>query len=295
MCSLSEACVKSILQQLGRIAILVLIAGFASALLLRYSPGALADERELDPRLSQDTIAAVRAARAADLSLSAVFVLYFKRLAHGDLGYSTSHNAPITDLLKQTAPVTLRELALGLAVAWVVGMLTGAAAARFRQAIFLDAITGTTAALLLSLPASLVAYFCLSAGAAATTVLALVLWPRVFRFSRNLLIQAYELPHVDLARARGIREWRILAAHVLPSAAPQLCALAAASLSMAIGAAIPVEAICGTDGLGRLAWQAAMSRDLLLLVNLTMLIALATSAATGIVDAATTVPREAAC
>jgi peptide/nickel transport system permease protein len=58
-----------------------------------------------------------------------------------------------------------------------------------------------------------------------------------------------------------------------------LLALAAASISMAIGAAIPVEAICDVPGLGRLAWQAAVARDLPLLINLTMLIALVTTAA----------------
>jgi peptide/nickel transport system permease protein len=85
-----------------------------------------------------------------------------------------------------------------------------------------------------------------------------------------------------MARVRGIAEWRILAAHVLPSTAPQMFALAGASACMAIGAAIPVEAICDVPGLGRLAWQAAMARDLPLLVNLTMLIALATTAAMAI-------------
>jgi peptide/nickel transport system permease protein len=262
-------------------------AGLACALLVRYSPGALVDERELDPRLKGDSIAALRAGRAADLSLGGALLQYLKHAARGDLGFSTSNNAPIVDLLKQSAPVTFREVGVGLAGAWLLGLGAGIGVARFRRNAFVDLSSGGLAAVLLSLPAALVAYFCLSAGAAATTVLVLVLAPRVFRFSRNLLIQAYESPHVDMARARGVGEWRILAAHVLPSAAPQLFALVAASLSMAVGAAIPIEAICDTAGLGRLAWHAAMSRDLLLLVNLTMLIALATTVAAGLADLAT--------
>lgn len=81
-------------------------------------------------------------------------------------------------------------------------------------------------------------------------------------------------------------EPRILAAHVLPAISPQLLALAAASASMAIGAAIPIEAICDVPGLGRLAWNAAMARDLPLLVNLTMLIAVATTIATAVSEMA---------
>ncbi|HEV1285289.1 MAG TPA: hypothetical protein VNU44_08265, partial [Bryobacteraceae bacterium] len=57
------------------------------------------------------------------------------------------------------------------------------------------------------------------------------------------------------------------------------------SVSMAIGAAIPVEAICDVPGLGRLAWNAAMARDLPLLVNLTMIVAVATTMATTVTAA----------
>ena len=51
---------------------------------------------------------------------------------------------------------------------------------------------------------------------------------------------------------------------------------------MAVGAIIPIEAICDAAGLGRLAWQAATARDLPLLLNLTVLIALATTAAAAV-------------
>jgi peptide/nickel transport system permease protein len=122
-------------------------------------------------------------------------------------------------------------------------------------------------------------------------VLVLVLAPRVFRFARNLLVEAYTTPHVEMARARGIPEMGILCRHVLPEAAPQLLALLAASVSMGIGAAIPVEAICDAPGLGRLAWRAAMARDLPLLVNLTMLVTLATTVAMMLAQMAT--PKQA--
>jgi peptide/nickel transport system permease protein len=56
---------------------------------------------------------------------------------------------------------------------------------------------------------------------------------------------------------------------------------------MAIGAAIPIETICDVPGLGRLAWQAATARDLPLLVNLTMLVALITIAAAALAEAMT--------
>ena len=106
------------------------------------------------------------------------------------------------------------------------------------------------AGLLLSLPTALIAYLCLVAGAKSFLVLVIVLTPRIFRFARNLLAQAYTALHVEMARARGVSETSILWSHVLPAISPQLLALAAASASMAIGAAIPIEAICDVPGLG---------------------------------------------
>ena len=45
-----------------------------------------------------------------------------------------------------------------------------------------------------------------------------------------------------------------------------------ASGRLALGAAIPVEALCSIPGIGQLAWQAAMGRDLSLLVTVTLLV-----------------------
>jgi peptide/nickel transport system permease protein len=270
---------QPILRQLARMAILVLAAGIASALLVRFSPGALVDERELDQRLSPGTLASLRAETAASRSIGPVLIRYFRGLAKGDLGYSQSNHAPIAELIADRAPVTLREIGIGLLGAWLLALAFAIPAGRFRQAWAFDAAASTAAGLLLTFPAALLAYLCLAAGAKSGIVLVLVLAPRIFRFSRNLLVQAYGATHVQMARVRGVREIRILAAHILPSTASQMLALAGASVSMAIGAAIPVEAICDVPGLGRLAWQAAMARDLPLLVNLTMLIALTTTAA----------------
>ncbi|MGD1095514.1 MAG: ABC transporter permease subunit [Bryobacteraceae bacterium] len=276
---------KAIATHAGRMLVLVLAAGLASALLVRYSPGDLVDEREIDQRLNEQSVAAIRAEKAAERDVLPAFVRYLRGMTRGDLGFSQSRQAPIAGLIAERAPETLRELALGLVGGWLLGLGLAIPAGRFRKAWIYDAVSATTAGLLLSLPAALLAYLCLVAGAKSATVLVLVIAPRIFRFTRNMLVQAYGSTYVEIARARGIREISILLRHVLPAAAPQILALAAASASIAIGAAIPIEAICDVPGLGRLAWQAAMARDLPVLVNLTMLIALATMAAMAISDA----------
>jgi peptide/nickel transport system permease protein len=273
---------QTIAKQLLRIATLIVLSGLACACLVRYAPGALVDERELNQRAGEGTLAALREHKAQQRDVGATFLHYLRGMTHGDLGFSESNNTPIASLLTDRAPRTLRDLGFGLAGAWLLGLGFAIPVALFPRAWRFDAALTLSAGLLLSLPAALVAYFCLLTGTASQLVSAIVLSPKIFQYSRNILVSAYGAPHVEMGRARGIPESGILWMHVLPSVAPQLGALAAASVSIAIGAAIPIEAICDVPGLGRLAWQAAMARDLPLLINLTMLVTLATTSAMAI-------------
>jgi peptide/nickel transport system permease protein len=108
----------------------------------------------------------------------------------------------------------------------------------------------------------------------------------VYRYSNNLLRESYDHPHVLMARARGAGRWRTLLWHVAPSCLPQWLALLGVSISIAIGVLLPIEVICDVPGIGQLAWQAAQSRDLSLLVNLTMVVTFLTVCATTLSDVA---------
>src|SRR5262249_14304743 len=109
--------------------------------------------------------------------------------------------------------------------------------------------------------------------------IAVVIFPKLFRYLRNLLAHAYAQPYVLAAQARGIGRARILFRHIFPIVSPTLLALLGVSLSLALGAAIPIEALCDSPGVGQLAWQAALNRDLPLVMNLTLVITLITVAA----------------
>jgi peptide/nickel transport system permease protein len=101
-----------------------------------------------------------------------------------------------------------------------------------------------------------------------------------------VLAETYQSPHVPAAQARGLSEARVLWAHVLAPAAPQLAAVVGISVTLAFGASIPIEVICDTPGVGQLAWRAALDRDLPLLVTITMLVALMTLAVNSLADLA---------
>ena len=92
------------------------------------------------------------------------------------------------------------------------------------------------------------------------------------RYLGDLVSDARQMPHIVTAQAKGISELRLLFWHVMPVLKREMLALAGVSVGLAISAAIPVEALCGIPGIGQLAWQSALARDLPLLINLSMLV-----------------------
>ena len=60
--------------------------------------------------------------------------------------------------------------------------------------------------------------------------------------------------------------------YVAPVAAGPLIALAGVSITLALSASIPVEALADSPGIGHLAWKAALGRDLPVLVTITLLL-----------------------
>mgnify|MGYP002626852828 FL=1 len=56
------------------------------------------------------------------------------------------------------------------------------------------------------------------------------------------------------------------------------------TVSLGFGASIPLEVVGGVPGMGQLAWQAAMARDLPLLVAVTMAVTAVTLLASAAAD-----------
>ena len=253
----------------------VLLGGLLSATLVRLAPGFDADERELDPHLNAQSLQALRDARQPDRNLLRFYFSYMKRAARGDLGTSLALGQPVRALLRDRVPLTLRLLSTGLGLAWIVSLTLALSAAWLRLSIF-DVMTTVVSGTFLCIPAAVLALLSVLWNVPGSLAIALIVFPRTYRYASNLLVKAYSRPHITAARARGLGEARILFWHVVPVVTPQLLAVAGVSISVAVGAAIPVEALCGLPGIGQLAWQAALARDLPLLVNITILVTLVT-------------------
>jgi len=257
--------------RLSTLVLTLLAAGFLGATLVRFGPGFGTDERELDPRLSAESVAALRRAHAGDRNLPLFYARYLAGLLKGDLGVSRSLDRPVAELLRERFPLTLRTVGTGLAAGWLCGLLLAVLTHFFRIPAF-ELLSTVSAGLFLCVPAAVLALMFLYWSAPAGLCIAAVIFPRVFRYARNLVLDASGRDHVTTARAKGLGKTRILIWHILPSIAPELRALLGVSVSMAFTAAIPVEALCDSPGIGQLAWQAALARDLPVLTILTLIV-----------------------
>jgi peptide/nickel transport system permease protein len=174
-------------------------------------------------------------------------------------------------------------MAIGIGGGWAMAFALALPSVICRSRIF-RGLAGLFHQLLLCLPAAALALIVFDFGGPVRALVALVIFPRVFEYVQNLLEEAYAQPHIVTARAKGLHGSRVLMRHVLPAVAPQLLSLAGVSVSIAFGAAIPVEALCDLPGIGQLAWKAATARDLPLLVAITFMVIVMTQVCNTVSD-----------
>lgn len=268
-----------------RLAVIMLMASFAGAMLMRLAPGFTSDDQELNSGLSGESIQAIRQARQADANVPRFYAQYLASLVKGDLGTSRSLNQPVKDLLRERLPVTLFNLAFALAVGWLLGLALAVAAQTLRWPVLTFLANGLSGTFI-STPAAALALVFLLLRLPPAYAAALLVFPKIYRYTQNLLQQSADMPHVLTARAKGAGSLRVLAWHIAPIALPQLIALIGVSISIGIGVLLPIEVVSDVPGIGQLAWHAAQSRDLPLLVNLTMIVTFVTVCATLISDGA---------
>ena len=261
----------AILHRLGLAAMTVVAGGLISATLVRFAPGFGTDERQLDARLSSDSIAAIRNENSGERNVIRFYTGCIRRALHGDFGVSRSLNRPVRQLLQERGPVTLAVAGRGLALAWGAAALAVLAAWLLRT----RAVQFTTtifSGILLCLPTGVLALLSVLVSAPGYLPIGLIVFPKVFRYLSNIVAEVRQMPHIITAYAKGVSEPAVFFRHVVPVIQREVLALAGISVGIAISAAIPVEALCGIQGIGQLAWQSALARDLPLLINISMLV-----------------------
>jgi len=272
-------------RQLGALAVTVILGGILTAEMVRHSPGFEADERLTDARLNAESRAAIQAEREVNSAIVPFYIRHIAGMLRGDWGVSQSLRTPVRELIRMRMPVTAEIMLAGVAGGWLLAFVLALSTVHYPP---WGRAAGILSIALLSVPVAALAVLIFAARGPVPGIMALILFPRLFDHLRNLLAEAYAQPHVVTARAMGVGPVPVLIRHVLPICRAQLLALAGVSVSMAFGAAIPVETLCDLPGIGQLAWKAAMARDLPVIVTLTLLITVLTQAANAVSDWADT-------
>ncbi len=249
----------------------VVAGGFIASALVRYSPGFDVDENSWNPKLSAATRAAFHARREYENQLPLFYTRYLSKALGGDFGESDSLHAPVSELLRQRAGVTLRLIASGVTGGMLLGGWLAWLAVWPRRPV-LEAAAASVSGFLLAVPPAVIALAFFLKGGPLDVAVTLAILPRVFGTMRALWQELYRSGALLAARARGISPQVLAWQYVLRPAATQLIALAGVSLVLAFGILIPMEAICDVPGIGQLTWHAAVARDLPLLCGLALII-----------------------
>jgi peptide/nickel transport system permease protein len=272
----------------------LLLAGVSvlSFLLAELAPGDFFGEMRLDPRMSEETVRALRARHGLDRPWPQRYARWAGSLLRGELGFSFAYGQPVAPLFWPRARNTLLLTGTATALSWLLAVPLGVWWAGRRHRAASHVLTGVTA-LLLALPDLVIALGLLllavrtgafpaggmvslgheqmtRAGrwgdlavhlALPVTALVLGALPVLLRHVRGAVSQALEAPFVRAARAHGIPERRILFRHVLPAAANPLLSLFGLSVAGLLSMSLLVEVVMSWPGLGPLMLEAILARD----------------------------------
>lgn len=266
-----------LLKRFARSLCVVLLVVIGSVALVRRAPGYLSDAGEMDARYADVARAKVAAEAARSTSISRILSTEIAGWLRGNLGLSRQYDVPVEELIRPRLAITGNLILRGILFAWGLALSAAILSSSSRKATLLWQLPAT---ILLAVPTSAMATLCLLGDSGGPVlVMTLLLASRDFKFLDHLLRRVWRDPHLLQARAQGIRPRRLLWAHILPSVTPHLAALATLSILTALGALVPVEVIFNVPGLGQLAWNAALNRDLPVLLAITMIMALAVTCA----------------
>jgi peptide/nickel transport system permease protein len=257
---------------LARTAALVLLVMAGTTMLVRLAPGYLSDAREMDAHYGGQVRAELSKEAARSHSLFQMLASEMSGWVRGNAGISRQFDVPVGELIWPRLAISGMLLLKSLLLGWVLALGAALIAAAGRNP---SPLWHAPATFLLAVPTAALATLCLLAGAGGPVlVMALLLAARDFKFLHRILRRGWFEPHILHARAQGVAPARLLIAHILPAIVPQICALAGISIVTALSALVPVEVIFDVPGLGQLAWNAALNRDLPVLLAVTLIMAI---------------------
>jgi peptide/nickel transport system permease protein len=233
-----------------------------------------------------DTVARLRRDLGLDRPVYAQYADWLGHLAKGDWGRSFRTGQPVLDVIVGRLPVSLELAFLSLLLAVALALILGTVAA-VRPGTPTDAGISVLTAFGTAMPnfwiaILLILLFALhlralpSAGSVPllddplghlramvlpTITLSIAYLSNLTRLVRAKMLEALDTDYVRTARAKGLREGRVLWVHALRNSVLPVLSILAVSVSRLFGGAVVTETIFALPGVGILLVDSILGRD----------------------------------
>jgi peptide/nickel transport system permease protein len=243
-----------------------------------------------NPSSSEADIINLKAQFGFDKPYPEQYWLFMKGIVHGDLGKSILRGKPVTDMILQAAPNSIR---LGL-TAFIIGMVTATllgVLAAVRRDSWLDNVVKFLAVLGQALPGFWLAIMSIwvfsvywhilpafgTSGPANYVLpvgcLAFFLLPGMMRLVRSSMLDVLDSEYIKLARIKGLPERVVIWKHALRNALIAPLTVAGMLFANIITGAVILENVFAWPGLGKMSVDSMIARDFPVVQGITLLVA----------------------
>jgi peptide/nickel transport system permease protein len=259
----------------------------------------------LGQRADPELVEELRRRYALDRPLAVQYGIWLRNLVRGDLGHSYHQQRPVMEVIAERLPATIRLAAAATLVAVVLGLGAGALAAIWPGSV-LDHLLMGAAVLGVSTPVfwlgmMLALLFGVTLGwlpvsgygggelpylVLPALTLGVLHTGTLARITRASLLEVTRLDYIQVARAKGLGEWTVIAKHALRNALiPVVTVIGIGVADLLVGAPL-TETVFAWPGLGRMLVAAVGQRDLPVVMGAVLVFALIYVVANLLVDLA---------
>ena len=286
-----------VLRRLFQGIVLLVVVSAVIFAIVHSAPGgpALLIHPDMDPT----QVKAMERQLGLDDPIPVQYARWIGNAVRGNLGTSYQHSLPTLELLGERLPNTLLLSGVALALAVLLAIPLGTISAVYRYS-YLDYAATVTAFAGVSIPVFWLAILLIivfsvtlgwlpSAGmrtigvpASAGDLLHHLLMPslvlatfplaQLMRYVRSSMVDVLAQDYVRTARAKGLSETAMLCRHALRNALIPMVTVLGVMTPRLLGGAVITETVFAWPGLGRLAVEAAITRDYPVIMGATLLV-----------------------
>jgi peptide/nickel transport system permease protein len=252
----------------------------------------------LGDQATPEAVAALRRDMGLDQPLWWRYLHWLGGILQGDFGRSFRTGEPVLSAILARLPVSLELMLLAELTALAVSIPLAIRCAVNSGGTFDRVVTGVAFAKL-SIPNFMAAILLIYVFAVALRLLpatgytpleedwlgnlrsmllpaltlALAEWPVLMRVLRSDMIATLQEDYITMAKAKGLKQRRILFVHALKPSSLTLITVAGINIGRLIGGAVIVESVFALPGIGRLLLGAIYTRDFMILQGVVLFVA----------------------